>query len=237
MSELVDTTEMYLKSIYELMEDGVTPMRARIVERLGHSGPTVSQTVARMERDGFVELEDDRRIKLTKKGIASATEVVRKHRLAERLLTDIIGLQWEYVHEEACRWEHVMSQRVEALLIPLLKNPQTDPYGNPIPEKPDTNKPVKAIEGGVSLDAYLRKTPHGGEATILRIGEPAQAAPGFLQRLYAAKLLPGSKVTLSFDNMHSERVAVISSAGETGNSSKISVEIEEVHFKHFFVKL
>lgn len=236
MSELVDTTEMYLKSIYESLEDGVIPMRARIVERLGHSGPTVSQTVARMERDGFVELEEDRSITLTKKGVAAATEVVRKHRLAERLLTDIIGLPWEYAHEEACRWEHVMSEKVEALLIPLLKNPQTDPYGNPIPAKPDPNKAVKAIEGGASLEAFLRKNPRGGAATILRIGEPSQAIPGFLGQLYAAKLLPGSKVSFSFDTAGRDSTSTVIAAGEAGNDGEGTVAISEKHFKHFFVK-
>ena len=102
---MVDTTEMYLKVIYEMMEDGVAPLRARIVERLGHSGPTVSQTISRMERDELLSLEDDRKISLTEQGMRAATEVIRKHRLAERLLTDIIGLPWYEVHDEACRWE------------------------------------------------------------------------------------------------------------------------------------
>lgn len=109
MTDLIDTTEMYLKTIYELVEEGIPPLRARIAERLGHSGPTVSQTVARMERDGLVVLSGDRHLELTPQGMARATRVMRKHRLAERLLTDVIGLDWPHVHEEACRWEHVMS--------------------------------------------------------------------------------------------------------------------------------
>ena len=103
MSDLIDTTEMYLKTIFELEEDGVTPLRARIVERLGHSGPTVSQTIGRMERDGLVHVMGDRRLELTALGRERAIEVVRKHRLAERLLTDVIGLDWARTHEEACR--------------------------------------------------------------------------------------------------------------------------------------
>ena len=109
MADLIDTTEMYLKTILELEEDGVTPLRARIVDRLGHSGPTVSQTVARMERDGLLHVMGDRRLELTPEGRARATEVLRKHRLAECLLLDVIGLEWARVHDEACRWEHVMS--------------------------------------------------------------------------------------------------------------------------------
>ncbi|KAE8763530.1 metal-dependent transcriptional regulator [Georgenia thermotolerans] len=133
MSDLIDTTEMYLKTVYELEEEGVVPLRARIAERLGHSGPTVSQTVARMERDGLLVLTGSRQLRLTDEGRARATMVMRKHRLAERLLTDVVGLEWPFVHEEACRWEHVMSERVERRLVELLGHPHVDPYGNPIP--------------------------------------------------------------------------------------------------------
>ncbi|MFD1507152.1 metal-dependent transcriptional regulator [Georgenia yuyongxinii] len=133
MSDLIDTTEMYLKTVYELEEEGVVPLRARIAERLGHSGPTVSQTVARMERDGLLVLTGNRQLRLTDEGRARATKVMRKHRLAERLLTDVVGLDWPFVHEEACRWEHVMSERVERRLVELLGHPRVDPYGNPIP--------------------------------------------------------------------------------------------------------
>ena len=133
VSDLIDTTEMYLRTIYELVEEGVTPMRARIAERLHQSGPTVSQTVARMQRDGLVTVQGDRHLELTEKGHGLAMRVMRKHRLAERLLTDVIGLPWELVHAEACRWEHVMSESVERRLIELLDHPTESPYGNPIP--------------------------------------------------------------------------------------------------------
>src|SRR5881628_2620670 len=113
VSDLIDTTEMYLRTIYELEEEGIVPLRARIAERLGQSGPTVSQTVARMERDGLLSVSGDRHLELTDLGREKATRVMRKHRLAERLLLDVIGLEWEFVHDEACRWEHVMSDRVE----------------------------------------------------------------------------------------------------------------------------
>ena len=135
MSELIDTTEMYLKAVYELEEDGVPPLRARIVERLGHSGPTVSQTVARMERDGLIHVADDRSLKLTEAGRARATEVIRKHRLAERLLLDVIGMDRRLIHEEACRWEHVMSEQVEDRLDLILRGVTADPFGNPIPPR------------------------------------------------------------------------------------------------------
>ena len=133
VSDLIDTTEMYLRTIYELVEEGIVPLRARIAERLHQSGPTVSQTVARMERDGLLTVEGDRHLELTEDGERLATRVMRKHRLAERLLTDVIGLDWELVHEEACRWEHVISETVERRLLELLDHPTESPYGNPIP--------------------------------------------------------------------------------------------------------
>src|ERR1700755_1186281 len=104
---------MYLRTVYELEEEGVTPLRARIAERLRQSGPTVSQTVARMERDGYLTVEGDRHLQLTDEGRHRAIAVMRKHRLAECLLVDVIQLPWEDVHIEACRWEHVMSEAVE----------------------------------------------------------------------------------------------------------------------------
>ena len=133
MSDLIDTTEMYLRTIYELEEEGIIPLRARIAERLHQSGPTVSQTVARMERDNLVHVQGDRHLELTDEGRARAIRVMRKHRLAERLLIDVIGLDWELVHDEACRWEHVISEDVERKLVDLLNSPTESPYGNPIP--------------------------------------------------------------------------------------------------------
>jgi len=113
LTDLIDTTEMYLRTILELEEEGQVPMRARISERLGHSGPTVSETINRMSRDDLVVVTGDRHLELTDQGRIQAVRVMRKHRLAERLLADIIGLEWEFVHDEACRWEHVMSEQVE----------------------------------------------------------------------------------------------------------------------------
>lgn len=131
--DLVDTTEMYLRTIYELEEEGIIPLRARIAERLEQSGPTVSQTVARMERDGLVHVSSDRSLEMTAEGRALAIAVMRKHRLAERLLTDIIGLDIHKVHDEACRWEHVMSDEVERRLVEVLDDVNRSPFGNPIP--------------------------------------------------------------------------------------------------------
>src|SRR5437899_834546 len=130
---LIDTTEMYLRTILELEEEGVIPLRARIAERLHQSGPTVSQTVNRMERDRLLTVEGDRHLLLTATGRHYAITVMRKHRLAELLLVNVIGLPYEAAHEEACRWEHVMSEAVEAKVYELLGRPTRSPYGNPIP--------------------------------------------------------------------------------------------------------
>ena len=116
VSDLIDTTEMYLRTIFELEEEGIVPLRARIAERLHQSGPTVSQTVARMERDGLLTVEGDRHLELTEDGNRLATRVMRKHRLAERLLTDVIGLDWELVHVKRISEEMQKDEELMGLL-------------------------------------------------------------------------------------------------------------------------
>src|SRR5688500_6260626 len=142
VSDLIDTTEMYLRTIYELEEEGVVPLRARIAERLGQSGPTVSQTVARMERDGLVVVAGDRHLELTDAGRGRAVAVMRKRRLAERLPAGGSGLEWALVQAAAWRWEHVMSAAVERKLVALLDNPTISPYGNPIPGLDELQQPA-----------------------------------------------------------------------------------------------
>src|SRR5580658_3647164 len=148
---------MYLRTVFELTEEGVVPLRARIAERLSQSGPTVSETVARMERDGLLLVERDRRLALTGEGEALATRVMRKHRLAECLLVDVIGLPWEDVHIEACRWEHVISDSVERHLVTLLGYPVACPHGNIIPG---------LAELGVPQDASDRSALAGDEVVV-----------------------------------------------------------------------
>lgn len=192
MSELIDTTEMYLKTVYELEEDGVTPLRARIVERLDHSGPTVSQTVARMERDGLIRVAGDRSLELTDEGRVRATEVIRKHRLAERLLLDVIGLDRRLVHEEACRWEHVMSEQVEERLASMLDDVSVDPFGNPVPAHSDDHP--APVAGEVSATALAGA--HDVEATVRRVGEPIQADLELIAAVEDAGVRAGSQVRL-----------------------------------------
>jgi len=194
VTDLIDTTEMYLRTIYELEEEAIVPLRARIAERLGHSGPTVSQTVARMERDGLLSLADDRHLELSVRGRQLATRVMRKHRLAERLLLDVVGLEWEYVHEEACRWEHVMSERVERKILALIGEHRESPYGNPIPGLDELGEsPSEDFRRGVSNLVEL-VAAGSTTATVRRIGEPAQVDPEALNLLTLAGLMPGQRV-------------------------------------------
>ncbi|MCC5949074.1 MAG: metal-dependent transcriptional regulator [Nitriliruptoraceae bacterium] len=142
---------MYLRTVLELEEEGIPALRARLSERLGISPPSISEGVARLEEQGLLRLNEDRTVGLTTDGRDKAEHVMRKHRLAERLLVDVLGLEHEFVHEEACRWEHVISDRVEARLVEFLGHPTTSPYGNPIPgasEAPDGVVPLTAVETG-----------------------------------------------------------------------------------------
>jgi DtxR family transcriptional regulator, iron-dependent repressor len=197
VTDLIDTTEMYLKTIFELEEEGIVPLRARIAERLGHSGPTVSQTVARMERDGLLTLAGDRHLQLSDHGRLLATRVMRKHRLAERLLVDVIGLEWEYVHDEACRWEHVMSERVERKILALLKDHHNSPYGNPIPglEELGDEEPSEDFREGLRNLTELAQ-PAAATVVVKRIGEPVQVDHEALSLLTVAGLLPGERVSV-----------------------------------------
>jgi DtxR family Mn-dependent transcriptional regulator len=194
VTDLIDTTEMYLRTIYELEEEGIVPLRARIAERLGHSGPTVSQTVARMERDGLLGLAGDRHLELSVQGRQIAVRVMRKHRLAERLMVDVLGLEWEYVHDEACRWEHVMSERVERKILAVLGEHRESPYGNPIPGLDELGEPRNEDfgRGVTNLVELVSEGP--AVATVRRIGEPAQVDPEALNLLTRAGMMPGRRV-------------------------------------------
>ncbi|PSS46089.1 metal-dependent transcriptional regulator [Arthrobacter woluwensis] len=198
MTDLIDTTEMYLRTILELEEEKIVPLRARIAERLHHSGPTVSQTIGRMERDGLVVVTGDRHLELTDHGRRRAVEVMRKHRLAERLLSDVIGLDWAFVHDEACRWEHVMSERVERRIYELLGHPTDSPYGNPIPglEQLGGLEGEPFAAGLMTLVQAMNEYSPGSVVTVRRLAEPAQVEPELLQQLDEGGIRPGATVSL-----------------------------------------
>jgi DtxR family Mn-dependent transcriptional regulator len=230
VSDLIDTTEMYLRTIYELVEEGIVPLRARIAERLHQSGPTVSQTVARMARDGLLTVEGDRHLQLTEEGNRLAVRVMRKHRLAERLLTDVIGLEWEHVHAEACRWEHVMSETVERRLLELLDHPTQSPYGNPIPGLSELGEPADPTDGGEhlagaeALDVVARD---GGETRVLvrRIGEEMQKNEPVMSALRRVGALPDKVITVA----PAAEGVLIGSGGET---AEIDVDLAAHLFVH-----
>jgi DtxR family transcriptional regulator, Mn-dependent transcriptional regulator len=195
-SDLIDTTEMYLRTVYELEEEGITPLRARIAERLRQSGPTVSQTVARMQRDGLLTVQGDRHLELTGAGRAHAIAVMRKHRLAECLLVDVIGLDWEDVHVEACRWEHVMSEAVERRLVALLDNPTHCPHGNPIPGLAGLGAVEPVAEP--SLVTLQQATDSGATRVVVRrISEQLQPDVRVMHLLKLAGVRPGQQIELS----------------------------------------
>ena len=199
---LIDTTEMYLRTIFELEEEGVVPLRARIAERLTQSGPTVSQTVARMERDGLLHVAGDRQLSLSDTGRTLATRVMRKHRLAECLLVGVIKLPWEEVHIEACRWEHVISESVERRLLELLGYPVCCPHGNLIPGLPELGLPEEALdrvrtatnEAGEAMTKVA--TPDDTRVVIRRIGEQIQSDLVLMLKLKRAGIQPGREVLL-----------------------------------------
>lgn len=195
--DLVDTTEMYLRTILELEEEGVPPLRARIAERLRQSGPTVSQTVARMERDGLLTIEGDRHLQFTARGRSTAVAVMRKHRLAELLLVNVIGMPYEEAHEEACRWEHVMSDAVERRVYDLLNRPTRSPYGNPIPGLEKLGTPEQPAADGIEGERNLTFPGLCGIVVVRRICESVQTDADVLRQLHAAGVDPGATVTVA----------------------------------------
>ena len=172
--------EEYCECIYELHEDSVSVIQARIAERLSVSRPSVSEMIKRMESEGLVRT-DGTTITLTESGRTLAISVVRKHRLAERFLTDILGLSWATAHREAGKWEHVMSNDVESAMVRVLNNPTTCPHGNPIPGSGHV---------GVAT-APLSSVATGADFTVSRIPETLEFAPGILDFLEEVHLLPG----------------------------------------------
>jgi DtxR family Mn-dependent transcriptional regulator len=183
-----DATEEYLENILEIEEEGTRVMRARLVERLGLSAAAVSETVGRLAENGYVELADDRTVSLTSKGRALATTVVRRHRLAERLLVDVIGLEWEKVHREADRWEHVISDDVEEKLIALLGDPATCPHGNPIPGS------LHSLPDLATLPLSRAAT---GPITVARVSERIEIDDVAIQLVADAGLTPGGRATVT----------------------------------------
>jgi DtxR family transcriptional regulator, Mn-dependent transcriptional regulator len=180
--------EEYLETVHSLQEEGTPPIQARIAERMGRSAPSVSEMLERLAGDGYVT-RDGKVVELTAKGSALAAKVVRKHRLAERLLTDVIGLEWHKVHQEAGRWEHVISDDVEERLVTLLGDPSTCPHGNPIP----------GSANAVPREPYRRLSEVNTGATIRleRITEDVELDMASLAYLDEHHFVPGATATVT----------------------------------------
>jgi DtxR family Mn-dependent transcriptional regulator len=194
--------EEYCEAIWELKEDDVAVIQARIAERLNVSRPAVSEMIKRMQSEGFVDVSGSA-IGLTADGRHLAEQVVRRHRLAERLLTDILGLSWAEAHIEAGKWEHVISEPVERAINRLLDNPTTCPHGNPIPGS------SYAAPDAVAL----ANVAVGSEFTVTRIPEELEFTPGLLVFLEDAAVQPG-------------RTGVVTATSPDGT---MTVEIDGTH--------
>ena len=177
--------EEYCNCIFELQEDDVVVIQARIADRLQVSRPAVSEMVRRLEAEGLVTT--DGAINLTETGMALAKQTVRRHRLAERFLSDVLGLSWAVAHHEAGRWEHVMSNDVEAALDRVLGYPTTCPHGNPIPYS----------TYAAPLTVPLGEIAVGKTFTIARITEELEFTEGLLDFLEESGILPGHRGLLT----------------------------------------
>ena len=173
--------EEYCECIFELHEDDVEVIQARMAERLQVSRPAVSEMIRRLDTEGLID-QTDGKIRLTASGLRVAERVVRRHRLAERFLTDVLNLSWAEAHHEAGKWEHIMSERVEEAFDSLLGSPTTCPHGNPIPgsdyEAPNTVRLVDVAPGSGFL--------------VSRIPEELEFTPGLLDFLEESSMLPGN---------------------------------------------
>jgi DtxR family Mn-dependent transcriptional regulator len=171
--------EEYCECIFELAEDDVDIIQARIAERLQVSRPAVSEMMRKLEAERLIT--NDGAIELTEQGLELAQRVVRRHRLAERFLTDVLKLSWAEAHHEAGKWEHIMSTNVEEAINRLLGSPTTCPHGNPIPGsayiEPDS--------------APLASQPVGETFVVRRIPEELEFTPGLLEFLEESSLRPG----------------------------------------------
>ena len=189
--------EEYCEAIYELQEDDVDVIQARIAERLQISRPAVSEMIRRMESEQLITTDGG--IRLTTAGVDLAMQVVRRHRIAERFLTDILGLPWAQAHHEAGKWEHIMSPEVEDALDRVLGSPTTCPHGNPIPGSTYSAPNVVA----------LSEVAIGGEFTVSRIPEVLEFEPGLLEFLEESGLQPGNSGIIATSSSDGARTVTL----------------------------
>lgn len=189
-------SEEYLQAVYTLADEGGQVIGARLAEFLRISPAAVSEMVHRLERDGLLQLDERKEVRLTDRGYSAASRVVRRHRLAERMLVDLLGYEWWKTHEEAERIEHAMSQEMEERLVRVLGDPQTCPHGNPMPGT--TPRPTRPLE----------RLATGERATVERIPDQFEHEPGFLEYLDTQGVRPGVTLEMIEQRPGLLRVAV-----------------------------
>lgn len=183
---LTSTVEDYLQLIYKMIQEQRPVLASRLAERFGVSLPTVLATVQRMTRDGLVETDEKRQIGLTSRGVSLAEAMVRRQRIAERFLVDVLGLDWAEAHAEAHLLEHAISPKVEGRLNTLLKSPTTCPHGNPIPGS--GAQPSRDV-------VPLASARQGDSFVVERLGEEAEGDPVLLGYLHRHGVMPGERLT------------------------------------------
>jgi len=193
MVEISEVVESYCETIYNMAMEGSTVIGARLAEHFRVAPPTVTETLKRLVRDGYVEMDSRRQVTLTERGIELAEAVLRRHRLTERFLVDMLGMQWHQVHEEACRLEHHISGAVEARVLAALDNPTTCPHGNPIPGNVPNARSYLKDNGAVRL---LEAEP-GRELTILCVSEVVEDEEELISYLHDRSLTPGTRLSLA----------------------------------------
>ena len=187
--------EEYCECIFELREDHIDVIQARVADRLGVSRPSVSEMIKRMETDGLIVIHGTK-ISLTSDGDVLAERVVRRHRIAERFLTDVLGLSWANANHEAGKWEHIINQEVESAMNRVLHNPTTCPHGNPIPGSSYREEHLSKLSDVVEGKLFI----------INRIPEELEFAPGILEILEQANIKPGQSGTVVTSNKDGSRV-------------------------------
>jgi DtxR family transcriptional regulator, iron-dependent repressor len=186
------TVEEYLETIYNMSAEDEVVIGARLAEKFHVSAPTVTEMLKRLVRDGYIEMDVKRQITLTEEGNRAAEAVLRRHRLTERFLVDMLGMQWHQVHEEACRLEHFISGAVEDRVIDSLNYPTTCPHGNPIPGSVENARTYLKDQGAVRLSTLTV----GDTATILLISEVVEDEEALILYLHDKRLTPGTQLTV-----------------------------------------
>src|SRR5262245_28134407 len=192
MTEPSEVVASYCETIYNMTMEGSLVIGARLAEHFRVAPPTVTETLKRLVRDGYVEMDSRRQVTLTARGIELAEGVLRRHRLTERFLVDMLGMQWHQVHEEACRLEHHISGAVEARVLAALGSPTTCPHGNPIPGSVPNARSYLQDNGAMRL----LETTQGAEVTILCVSEVVEDEEELISYLHDRGLTPGTRLSL-----------------------------------------